>query len=326
MNPLKFILNNESIKNSYGFRVLSQGISLERFEANPVMLDGHYMDNSAVIGSWSDLILEDGQLSAVANFIENDSKVQSIKNKVEQGHLRGVSMGISFRSEDMQLIGGELILTQCELYEASIVAVPSNAAAVRLYQNGQLMGKTQLQKLCLSLSQNTIIPTQNPSEDQSKKNNKMLKLSQLAFIALAFSPTTTEASEAEINAAILSLEVAKDKAQKALTEAQAEIKRYQDLALETQDKNAQNLIAEAVKAGQISGEQKEAFLQLAKTNLELAQNIINNLPTKNSYTAGLTAPTGKHGINSIDDFHKLSHEQQINFRDSYPEAYNALFS
>lgn len=46
----RFILNDENVTNSYGFKIKTEGIRLGRFEANPVMLDGHSNMNLSVIG------------------------------------------------------------------------------------------------------------------------------------------------------------------------------------------------------------------------------------------------------------------------------------
>lgn len=55
MKKTRFILNNDTSINSYGFRILTAGINLTRFKQNPVMLDQHLNTTSAVIGRWLDL-------------------------------------------------------------------------------------------------------------------------------------------------------------------------------------------------------------------------------------------------------------------------------
>ncbi len=64
----RFILNDESSKNSYGFKIKTEGINLNRFEGNPVMLDGHINSTSHVLGSWKDIKKEDGKLTAETVF------------------------------------------------------------------------------------------------------------------------------------------------------------------------------------------------------------------------------------------------------------------
>ena len=43
-NELEFILSDESVANSYGFHILTEGINLQRFNSNPVMLNNHRND------------------------------------------------------------------------------------------------------------------------------------------------------------------------------------------------------------------------------------------------------------------------------------------
>lgn len=55
MNKKVFVLNDETQTNSYGFRVKTEGISLTRFESNPVCLNNHKNDTKNVLGKWVDV-------------------------------------------------------------------------------------------------------------------------------------------------------------------------------------------------------------------------------------------------------------------------------
>jgi hypothetical protein len=140
-----FILSEESI-NDRGFRVLTGGINLERFKKNPVMLwmhrrdDGWDLTQVLPIGIWENIRKEDGKLLADPKFDENDKFSMMIKSKVENDLIRGCSAGINpveFSTDTKDLEKGQTraTITKCEIYEASIVDMPSNKNTVRLFSS-----------------------------------------------------------------------------------------------------------------------------------------------------------------------------------------------
>lgn len=132
MNNLTFVLSDEAV-NSYGFIVKTNGIDLERFKKNPVMLYQHERENG-VIGRWENIRIEGVQLLADAVFDENDPIGAKVKSKVEGGFMRSVSIGISEAVEET--INGIKTVKSCILDEVSIVDIPSNQNAVKLRKNG----------------------------------------------------------------------------------------------------------------------------------------------------------------------------------------------
>ncbi len=189
----RFVLNDERVLNSYGFKIKTAGISLARFASNPVMLDGHNHSNASVIGRWKEWAAADAILSADTDFDMEDPKAADISGKVDRNFIKSASMGISFKKADLKMTGGELVLEKCELLEASIVAIPSNSAALKLTMDGQPLSDTDVKELCLNIAQNS--DSNNPIITDTMT---MLKLSQLAFLALGLSATTTEATEEQI--------------------------------------------------------------------------------------------------------------------------------
>ena len=143
----RFVLSDGSTVNSKGYRIDINGLDMKRFMSNPIMLYEH--NSERVIGRWTDIKKEEQRLTAVPEFDTEDSEVLSIAGKVERGFLNGASIGIIVL--DIQNIAGTDVVTKSELYEASIVAVPADAGAVRLY-NEQLECLT-IDKLKLSINQ-----------------------------------------------------------------------------------------------------------------------------------------------------------------------------
>lgn len=141
----KRIILSDSSLNRYGYRVLTEGINLEAFKKNPVMLYMHLRDEGSpiwgdykAIGHWEDFQIDGDQLSAVPVFDKVDELSQTIAKKFEAGTFNAASIGIRIietSSDKSVVVQGQTreTVTKCELMEASIVDVPANANAVRLY-------------------------------------------------------------------------------------------------------------------------------------------------------------------------------------------------
>ncbi|MPS74005.1 MAG: caudovirus prohead protease [Chryseobacterium sp.] len=321
----RFILNDENVRNSYGFKITTAGIYLGRFTANPVMLDSHYNSNAGVIGKWKDIQNDNVILSADTVFNLNDPEAKKISDKVEGGFINGASMGVSFKKEDLKMQNGELTLTKCELLEASIVAVPSNASALKLYVDGEAMTDFDIQTLCLSVAQETpATPPKTPTVQPKQENKMSLKLSQLAFIALGFPQTTTEASEAEINTAILALQKAKEDAEAKTTAAELKLSTFEDKQKADQLALSTKLVDDAIVAGRITADKRQSFLDLAVSNFDLAKTTIESIPAKVTLGSGITNPSGNTEVKTMDDFQKLSEEAKLKFKTENYEAYLSI--
>lgn len=171
-----FVLNDETKKNNYGFKVANTGINLERFNENPVCLNDHKNNTNDVLGKWINLKFEGSQFLGSPEFNTKNPEGIEVVRKVQEGILKGCSLGFDFDPDDLQLINGELILTKCELKEISIVAVPSNAKTIMLYDRatGNPLDDTQIKELCLKASEN------NPININNIKMKKVLSHLQLS--------------------------------------------------------------------------------------------------------------------------------------------------
>ena len=170
-----FILSDESV-NSYGFWVKTVGIDLKQFKKNPVMLYDHRQYSLMPIGKWTNIRIEDGKLLADAEFDQEDELAQQIEKKVENGILRGVSIGFNALSlsEDKEVLKpGQTrpTVTKSIILEASITPFPANRNSLKLQDsNGELI-ELSANKL------NTIIP----KISQMKGLQKAILLMLLAY-------------------------------------------------------------------------------------------------------------------------------------------------
>ena len=133
MAGIKFIVSDETL-NSHGFIVITAGINTARFERNPIMLYMHERANG-VIGRWENVRKDGNKLIAEAVFDESTELGAKVKQQVENGFLRSASIGID--NMVYEEIDGVKTVTQCDLFEISIVDMPSNENAVKLYAKGK---------------------------------------------------------------------------------------------------------------------------------------------------------------------------------------------
>lgn len=125
-----FVLSDESL-NSYGFVVLTDGIDTTAFERNPVMLYMHNRDGN-VIGRWENIRKEDNRLLADAVFDDSSELAATVKKQVENGFLRCCSIGIEQLATEAR--NGVETVVKSRLIEVSIVDIPSNQNAVKLFR------------------------------------------------------------------------------------------------------------------------------------------------------------------------------------------------
>ena len=132
-------LTNDSL-NSYGTRVLTDGLDIEQYNRNPVLLWMH--QRGQVIGTLTDIQKEHGEITAQLNFDEASELSQRCKKQWEFGSLRMVSVGIDILewSNDPNLaVEGQTMatITKSKLTEVSVVDIGANDDAIRLNYQGQ---------------------------------------------------------------------------------------------------------------------------------------------------------------------------------------------
>ncbi|WP_268846749.1 HK97 family phage prohead protease [Flavobacterium aestivum] len=316
--PKPFIFNDESVENHYGFFILTEGISLVRFEKNPVMLSNHWNYNESVLGHWENWFIQDSRLLGYPVFDTEDEYAKLIAGKVERNHIKGCSMGIIFDPEDLVYVGGKFILMKCELTEVSIVAVPSNKASVQLYKkDNEPFSDIEIQSLCLSLKNKN---SENPELEIKTETMKKITLSLAALAALSFDKSTPEVDVEAVETAVLKLgnENAQLKAKNLTLESAAEAE---------QETKITAMVELAIKEGRIPATKKDDFVNLAKANFDLAKSTIEGIPAKVNLSTQIQNPTGgATEVTSKEAFLKLSTAEQLQFKAEKPEEYKKLFT
>ena len=233
-----------------------------------------------------------------------------------------VIMGITFNREDLQIIDGVLTLIACELYEVSIVAIPSNANAVRLYaENGELMKEEEIKTLCLSIT---------PTEEKFNLNQmKKIILSMATLMALGFKDNPTDGHDAsDVEAKVLGL----SQSVIALTAENETLKLAAKNAKDAQEAAAKTRITTKVELGITQGkfgvDKKEDMITLGLASETALDTVIGSIPAKANFSAGVTVPAGNGTLQvaTMEEFQKLSIEAQLSFKNDSPEGYKKLFS
>lgn len=271
---LTFVLSDESV-NSYGTRVLTEGIRLDNFLKNPVMLWNHTrawsdkQDQILPIGKWENLRVEQGKLLGDAVFDEKDGFAQRIKSKVEQGiiNMCSVSIDVITSSDDTSVIvQGQRrpTIIECELREVSIVDIGSNRNAVRLFDACD--GK----EICLSdnSGDNFLLPLlENIHKDNHMELKEMKDLLGLR-----------DKEDSEVKKEILRLrdldrEVVTLRSEK--QQLEEDLRAYRDKEAAERQRAIVKLVDDAVEAYKITASEKEDYIALAEKDYERTKKILD---------------------------------------------------
>ncbi|PLW89990.1 HK97 family phage prohead protease [Mucilaginibacter sp.] len=263
----RFVLSDQT-KNLYGFVVITAGIDLSAFKDNPVMLYNH--DYDKLIGQWVDYRIEGTQLTAAPAFDENDPYAMQQYQKVEDGILKGASVGIS----PVKFDEANSEMSASLLLEASVTPVPNNRSALAIYNaKGQKLSASEIPMYLLSVER-TDPPINN--------NQEMKKELILALVALCAQAGHTIALSAEskdedfagaikkVGEKITSLEQAK-------TDLSAKVENFEKDAKTAAEKEIDDLLAQGVTDLKLTAADVPAFKELGKVNLSALKTTLSAL-------------------------------------------------
>lgn len=186
--------------NCYGTRVLTEGVDLEQYRKNPILLYMHRRGSRGdmPIGIIENIRVDGDFIYGTPKFDGDTEEEKIIAAKWERGTLRMLSAGLEileWSEAEEHLTQGQTrpTVTRSKLTEVSVVDIGANddaLQAVRLYQNGKLLTLAQgeeCEHLPL-LKSNT--PTSADEEGAGNSNiqntfqmNKILELLGLAATA-----------------------------------------------------------------------------------------------------------------------------------------------
>lgn len=312
--PQTFVLNDENVVNSYGFRTKNAGLSLDRLRSNPVMLAQHRNNVESVVGRWINIRIEGSKLLADADFDLEDEDAKKLAGKVERGFIRGASMGLLPIGNEPWKLAADGIpdLVSSEAMESSIVAVPSNRAAVRLYaDDGGILTDAEIK---LSVEQINV--------------NKLQTMNKIVLTAQALVLLGIQSTEnvTELQNAIESMVKNYEQAKKDLQAKTDEVSQLAAKVQEFENAKATELVDAAINAKKLGADQRDAFLKLAATDYEAAKKLIDAQVARQDLGAQNTPSGQPAAITTLDEFQKLSVQEQLAFKNGNPAAYQKLFN
>lgn len=233
--------------NSYGSRVMTEGIDVEQYKRNPIVLWMHSRPygisekEPLPIGKMTDIRVEEDKLIGRIEFDESDEFAQKIKNKYDKGILNMVSAGLEVveLSDDPALIlqgQKRMTIKRSKLREVSCVDIGANDDSLRLYFDGKMSENAG--------AIDSIVPLLNDNELNKNDMNEIVKLLNLA----------SDASEQNILTAI--------------TQLKEENERLKNEQEEERNKRIEMMLDEAVKDKRLSAEQRDTFALIGRTNGE----------------------------------------------------------
>lgn len=319
-------LSDETL-NDYGFIVLTAGIQLDRFLKAPRLLAEHKNCIEYVLGKVINLHVEENRLMGELEFDVEDEDVAKIAGKWERGYLDSVSIGFRFNMEDVILNpDGTFVITKCELYELSIVAIGSNKNAVRLYSNKdeKWLEGDEL-KATLSSCLNTHV------EKPEIPTNQMAKITLTALaLATNLGLKSQEVEQSELEAKIYELHTAK-------TQAEAEAKKYKDqveefktVELNAKKTKADSFVQKLITEGKLKASdtvEVERFRKLATDDFEFTESLASKLAGKSNLSSIQTGKQKNQVIEedeSYDYLQKHDSKKLASIRENEPEKYAQL--
>ena len=310
----QFIINTENV-NSYGYRILTDGIDYAQYMRNPIVLfmherDGYGNKGSEVIGRCTRLYKEGTILIAEVEFDEQDEFAKKIAGKVERGYIRMASMYAEIKevsTHPQHILEGQIYetVTACKLVEISIVDIGGNDNALKLSKDGKPF---QLKKIVTNTS-----------------NNMDIKV-----IALALGMGENSKEEAVLSA-LHSLKTDKEKAEAQVVSLTKTIK-------DTQNAEATTLVDKAVKLGLIPEALKESQLKQFEADFDGQKAVLSKLVadkeaentqqgkanTVREVVLGAGAKPTSTSDESFDYLQKHNPAKLRQLRDEQPEEYARL--
>lgn len=322
-DKMKRIIISSSTVNGRGFRVDTKGISLNRYRKNPVLLWMH--QRGTVIGQIVDIRVEDGMLTGEPVFDCATPLSQQLKAQYEAGSIRACSMGIDvFEVVEEPISGGSTIpvVTQCELFEISLVDVPENPESVTLRHEGQPIGPAQLVTLAKSpQAGSTAMAVTSPI---NTINNSIMNLQELALLL----GLAEGATEDEVKKAILTLLAHKeqlDAANEQLTQLRTEVENVRTEQQRAQLAHVERMVDRAISEQRINAAKRDHYIDLGKKiGNDALESIFDDMPrpTRIVETLDHSADGNSSQYRKLSD---VPADRLVTLRKEEPERYARLY-
>lgn len=284
--------------NSYGYRVLPEGIDYSDYLNNPIILV-HHEDEVLSIGKMNDIQLVDGKLTGVPEFDLDDPIGADVDRKYKKGYINACSMyhePIEVSNDPALVFEGQTRSTvvSTSLMEISMANLPSDRGAHKLSKE-------------TATSEVLLIPKLN--------YQKQIKMSTLSSELLGSLGLSEGSSEAEAITAINNMKT-KLAAQKS--------------------EQIETLLSHGKSKGLINDDNEEIYKKLAAKDYDSTKDLIESHVKEDDSSetdtvfkklSNLLKKTGKEVGENEETFDSLSknNPNKLNrIRQEEPERYKAL--
>ena len=239
--------------NCYRTWVKTDGVILEQFQKNPVMLWMHW--RGVIIGLIKNIKVENGEITGEPYFDEVREESKMAKQQWEKGSLRMGSPNFEVieTSDDPALLKeGQTrpTITKCKLVEFSMVDIGGNDNNIRLTYSGE--------ELKLSDGEDcAVLPLLKDPNVKLNNNNEMNQELMSIALMLGMSADSTLADvQKQVNVLL--------EHKKTNEELRNEIKTLEDRLEGMQLSGITAMVDEAVRAGKFTADKKDHFVELGK--------------------------------------------------------------
>lgn len=294
---MKEVVISTSSLNHYGTRILTEGIELDQYKKNPILLWMHQrpLEQGAPLplGRIDNLRIEGDRLIGTPIFDMEDEFARKIAQKWEKGFLKMVSGGftiLEMSDKPELLVQGQtrMTITKARLEEVSIVDIGANDDALQLMdQEGRLIKLTKENNKELPLIKNT----------QETMKTELLQLLGLK----------EDASDQEL---LSEIRLLKEKSNKAEKEQQAAITA---------------MVEGAIREKRIDAAKKEHFLELGfKMGLDTLSVTLSAIPSSSKITEVIrnTSPKGAMTYTKLSE---VPEEELLLMRENDKDEYTRLY-
>lgn len=305
---IDLVINDESIINDRGYNLLNAGLDQSRYLLNPVLLYDHIADQ--LIGRCDQLRVEGTKLIGSFVFDQGCDLGREKYRQIKEGFLRACSAG--FCIHHMTFNDEHGTVDKWELYEVSVVSLPSNKAAVKLYsQDGRPLSLDEETRQIAELKS---AYTTNPNTDMTTNPTQPQERITLSTEALTALGVATSASAEELSRAVLAMS----------KELQTLKGSLEELRIAQRDE----LINQALSAGKITAPQKQVYSDLYDANEQLCRDTLAALPQRRNIVDQLhTKPQGQPVDGDWDTLDKQGKLAALKAQDPdrFRELYKARF-
>lgn len=287
--PKPIVITDESVVNSYGFRVMSNGGDVSDYLRNPIMLFDHtrrygenHKDILLPIGKMTGLVRMGAQWVATPDFDLEDEFAAEVARKYEKDILNMASIGfeaLEWSTDPELMLPGQALptVTKWKLKEISITDIGANGNCTKLSHMGQviqLSEKTRPEDLSNFFKLNN-----NPTMKKviaALNGSKLVTLTEASTEELVAEAVTTLTNQISAKDSAIQLKDAE------ILRLTAEIENGKKVALT--DK-ATALVDGAIAAKKIVAGQKELMLKNASASEEGYQMVKSLLDGMTGYTS-----------------------------------------